>query len=95
MRALIEVGANRGCHRVDETAKNAVLIEAFDGVERGLDRRGDFGLAHRVLRGRGAELRIETDVEEAHDLRGDGEMLAQRRPHVVLRKRHAHLAQET
>ena len=92
---LIEIRADRSRHRVDEAAEDAVLVEALDGRKRGFDRGGDLGFARRMLRGRSAELRIETGVEQAHDLRRDGRMLAQCRPHVILREGNAHLAQET
>ena len=39
-------------------------------------------------------MRIEPGVEQGHDLRCDGGMLAQRRPHVILRVGHAYLAQK-
>ena len=53
------------------------------------------GFARRALVRRRVELRIEAGVEQAHDLRRDGGVLSQRRPHVILRVRHADLAQET
>ncbi len=43
---------------------------------------------------RDAELRVEAGVKQRDDLRRDAGMLAQRRPHIVLRKRHADLAQK-
>ena len=91
---LIEVGADRGLHRVDEAAQDAILVEAVDCLQRGLDRGGDGGLARRAFVCEHAEMRVEADVEQSHDLRRDAGVLAQRRPHVVLRKRHADLAQK-
>ena len=70
--ALIEIGADRGRHRVDEAAENAVFVEAIDGGKRAFDRGGDLGFARRMLLRRHAELRIEAGVEQAHDLRRDG-----------------------
>ena len=91
---LIEVGAQRRGHGVDEVAQDAVLVEAFDRAERGLD----LGDQRRLLLGalvlRHFELRIEALVEQLHDLRRDAGMAPQGRPHVVLRIGHAHLAQE-
>ncbi len=91
---LIEIGADRRRDRIDEAAQDAVFVEAVDRLQGGLDRRRDGRLARRALVRRNAELRIEAGVEQRDDLGGDAGMLAQRRPHVVLRVRHADLAQE-
>ena len=48
---LIEIGADRRLHRVDEAAQDAVLVEAFDLRQRGFDRGGDLGLARLALLG--------------------------------------------
>ena len=62
--------------------------------QRRFDRGGDEGFARGAFAARRAELRIEPGVEQGDDLRGDAGMLAQRRPHIVLRVRHAHLPQK-
>ena len=91
---LIKVGADRRLHRIDEMAQDAVLVEAFDRLQCGFDGGRDLGLARRALVVRRRQMRIEPGVEQGDDLRGDGRMLAQRRPHVTLRIGHADLAQE-
>ena len=69
---LIEIGADRCLHRIDEVAQDAVLVQAFDRLQGGFDRRCDLRLARRALVVRRRQMRIEPRVEQRHDLRGDG-----------------------
>ena len=92
--ALVEIGADRRRDRVEEAAQDAVFVETVDRLQGGLDLRHDGRLARRAFVRRNGELRIEPGVEQRDDLGGDAGMLAQRRPHVILRERNADLAQE-
>ena len=65
---LIEVGADRALHRVDEAAQDAILVEAVDGLQRSLDRRGDGRLAGGAFVRRHSELWIEAVMKQADDL---------------------------
>ena len=91
---LIEIGADRGLHRVDEAAQDAILVEAVDRLQRGFDRAGDESLTRRAFALRHAEMRVEAGVKRSHDLRRDAGVLAQRRPHVILRVGDADLPQK-
>ena len=91
--SLIEIGADRRLHGVDEVAQDAVLVEAFDLLQRGFDRLHEPRLARLALVGRG-EPRVEARVEQGHHVGGDGGVLDERRPHVVLGIGHADLPQE-
>ena len=91
---LIEIGAKGGLHRVDEAAQDAILIEAFDLPQRGFDGCDDLSLACLALVRRLIGARIEARLEQTYDIGGDGRMLDQRRPHVVLGVGHADLPQE-
>ena len=91
---LVEVGAQRRLHRVDEVAQDAVLVEALDRLQRGLDRARAIAPRARPSSRRDVEPRIEARVEQRDDVGRDARMLDQRRPHVVLRIGHADLAQE-
>ena len=91
---LIEVGADRGCTALTKrrrmrsssrlsTACSAVSIAAA------------MAASSRTLRSVAARrARVETGVEQSDDLRRNAGVLAQRRPHIVLRERHADLAQK-
>ena len=90
LRRLIEIGADRRTHRVEEAAQDAVLVETLHLVERRLDPLDDLVfLPVAILRAR-----IEPRVKQRDDIGGDTVMLAQRRPHIVLRERHLRLLQE-
>ena len=62
--------------------------------QRRLDLGDDRRLALGARRPRPSSARIEARVEQLDDLGGERRVLAQRRPHVVLRIGHADLAQE-
>ena len=64
-------------------------------MQRLFDLSQRFGFAPCALLAADTEPRIEARIEEQHDRRRDGGMLAQRRPHVILRIGDADLAQET
>ena len=68
---LIEIGAQRRPDRVDEVAQDAVLVEAFDVRQRGLDLGGTRGLARRAVLALTVEPRIEADVKELNDVGRD------------------------
>ena len=82
---LIEIGADGGLHRIDEVPQDAILVEACDVLAVRLRSRPRSAVS-RALRSsrRSVHARIETRVEQAHDLGGNRRMLHQRRPHVVL-----------
>src|SRR5262249_27821281 len=90
---LIEVGAQRRFHRVDEVAQDAVFVEALDFLQRRLDARADVSLARLARLARALGARIETRVKQLDDLGSDTRMLAQGRPHVSLRIGDPRLAQ--
>ena len=90
----IKIGADRCLDGVDEAAKDAILVEAVDRLQCGFDRGGDVELARRAFIRRHIEMRIEPGMEQGHDLCCDGGVLAQRRPHVILRVGHPNLAQK-
>ena len=92
---LIKIGADRRLHCIDEAPQNSVLVQALDFLQSGFDLRQRRGFALRALLHRDFEPRIEPQMEQRHDPARDRGMLAQRRPHVVLRERHADLPQET
>src|SRR5262249_57495482 len=82
---LIEVGANRRGDRIDETAQDAVLIQAVDVGEGRLDPAGDLTLTRLALLGRDIEARIEAGGEQVHEIGGDRRPLYPRAPPVTLR----------
>ena len=92
---LIEIGADRRLHRVDETAEDAVLVEAVDRLQARF-RSPERCRPRAPLRSVRAAPRCGSNRvwNKRHDLRRDGGMLAQRRPHVILRVGHADLAQK-
>ena len=90
---LKEIGANRRLHRIYEVTQDAVLVQALDLLQFHFDARGDLALPG-VAPGRRLGPRIEPGMEQFDDVASDGEMLGERRPHVVLRIGHAYLAQE-
>ena len=89
---LIEIGTDRRLNRIDEQPQDAVLVEAVDLFQLFLDARGDVLLAYVTDFRRGLA-RIEARVEQRDDIGGNGCVLHQRRPHVVLRIGHADLPQ--
>ena len=82
---LKEIGADGGGDRIEKAAQDAVLVEALDLLQRGLDRRHHGVLPRIAFEVRHAEVGIEPGVEQGHELRRDAGVPAQRRPHVILR----------
>src|SRR5260370_743737 len=80
---LVDVGAARRLHRIDEMAQNAVLVEAFDLLQRGFDRGGDLGLELVAPAGL-LVMRVEAAVKQPHQLQGDVGVLHKRGPQIVL-----------
>ena len=89
---LEEIGADRRLHGIDEMAQDAVFVEAVDRLQLLLDARRDVFFCRRALpaRRRGSKRAWNSATISA----GDAGVLDQRRPHVILRIRHADLAQE-
>ena len=61
---LIEIGADRRLHRVDEPPQDAVLVEAVDLFQLRFDARGDLLLLFVARRGCA---RIEARMEQRDD----------------------------
>ena len=85
---LEEVGADGRVDHVEEAADDAILVEALDAFECGLDL-GDLPLGlvlvHRV--------RVEAAPEELQERPRQPGVAVERGPHVVLGKRRAGLAE--
>ena len=75
-------------------SQNAILVETLDALQRGFNGSDNRCFAGAALLERDRRARIEARLEQADDIRRDGGMLDQRRPHVVLRIGHADLPQE-
>jgi len=89
---LIEVGAHRSLHGVDEVPDDAILVEAFDLAEQRLDIGEDRGLLRAVLFRR-PQFGIEARTEQRNDARGDRGVSGKARPHIALGIGNADLAQ--
>ena len=63
---LVEIGADRRLHGIDEAAQDAVLVEALDRLQRRFDGGGDLGGARRALVRRDLQARIEARAEQPH-----------------------------
>ena len=90
---LVEVGADRRADRIHEMPNDAILVEALHLGQRRLDLGGDRVFLSAAQISERAETRIEAGLEQTDELRGDAGVLAQGRPHVVLRERDADLPQ--
>src|SRR5262249_28699103 len=60
---LIEIGADRSLHRIDEMAQNAVLIEDLHLLERAFDSPRDVALVRAALLRRDRGARIKARME--------------------------------
>ena len=84
---LVDVGAHRRLHQIDEAAQDAVFIEARDARKRGLDRSAHSTLVRRAaLQGR-----IEAGAEKGHDAACDGGVGGEGRRKIRLPVAHAQL----
>ena len=79
-------------HGIDETAQDAIFVEALDRLQFLLDLRDNGALFFASV---GVRARIEPGVEQVDDICRKTGMLHQRRPHVVLRIGHANLPQKS
>jgi hypothetical protein len=91
---LIKIRAHRGFDRAGEMPQDAILVETLDRLQGGFDRRGDRCLLRRAFFRCDPEMRVETGMKKLHDIRRHARVLAQRRPHVILRVRHANLPEK-
>ena len=88
---LVEIGAHRRLDQVDEGPEDAVLVERADLGEALLEAAEEVGQLGIALGDAEAKARVEAQVEHQHHALGDGRVLAQRRPEIVLAERRADL----
>ncbi len=91
---LVEIGAHRRLDQVDEGPQDPVLVERGHLGEALLETAEEVGQLRVPLGDGQAEARVEAQVEHQHDALGDGRVLAQRCPEIVLAEGGADLPQD-
>ena len=74
--------------------RTALILEAFDRLQRAFDRSRDRCLLRRTSFRCASEMRVETGMKKFDDIRRHTRVFAERRPHVILRVRHANLPEK-